>query len=307
MNNMLFTNPIAAYCPIHFHALRQTADAGCPQIELQLPNDPYSATELSELLQLSKLTPVAFRAPVSLGLGTSPFPLEEWKHWLALIAQLNLERPRLVCHAAPVPLGAIFEYMDDHPTDFNSLQEMKSELVKRIAAQLNQLHELGKAANIELFIENAPMGGDTYFEPGHSMLYPVLRTPRHLLQLTGQAPVQICFDTSHARITSNALTYMHRSRSLFAGATEQEILHAPNHWLRFHELCKERIGLVRLGYALSWGDTPSTRHIPFPESAYDELIDFAEQVDPSLPIVLAVGGKEALQQSLATLHELKRT
>ncbi|MGX9708670.1 hypothetical protein [Laceyella tengchongensis] len=304
---MLFTNPIAAYCPIHFHALRQTSDAGCPQIELQLPNDPYSATELSELLQLSKLTPVAFRAPVSLGLGTSPFPLEEWKHWLALIAQLNLERPRLVCHAAPVPLGAIFEYMDDHPTVFHSLQEMKSELVKRIAAQLNLLHELGKAANIELFIENAPMGGDAYFEPGHSMLYPVLRTPRHLLQLTEQAPVQICFDTAHARITSNALTYMHRSRSLFAGATEQEILHAPNHWLRFHELCKERIGLVRLGYALSWGDTPSTRHIPFPESAYDELIDFAEQVDPSLPIVLAVGGKEALQQSLATLHELKRT
>ncbi|MFC7440607.1 hypothetical protein [Laceyella putida] len=304
---MLFTNPIAIHCPVHFHDLHHVASIGCSQIELQLPGEAYSAAELMEMLQSTGLTPIAFRAPASLGLGSSHFPLEQWKHWLRLIGQLNLEAPRLVCHAAPVPLGMIFEYMDERPMDFNSMQDMKSELVSRIVTQLHQLHELGKSANIQLLIENAPMGGEAYFEPGHSMLYPVLRTPRHLVHLAEQAPVRICFDTAYARIASNVLTYMHRSRSLFAGATEQEILNAPNDWLRFHEECRAEIGMVRLGYAISWGDTSTTCHIPFPESAYGELIHFAELVDPEVPIVLAVGGKEKLQQTLNTLHHLKRS
>jgi hypothetical protein len=152
------------------------------------------------------------------------------------------------------------------------------------------------------------MGEEAYFEPGRSLLYPALRTPRHLLSIAETTGAKICFDTANARITSNALTYMHRSRSLFAGATEQEILGATSTWINFYQQVKAQTGLICLSYAISWGDTSDANHIPFPDSAYSELIHFAEQVDEQIPIVLAAkNDKNGFKAMLDSLHQLKKS
>ncbi|MBA4493167.1 TIM barrel protein [Paenactinomyces guangxiensis] len=306
---MLFSNPVSITSPLDLHRLHQIADEGINRVELQLPEDRYTATELSEMLKLGKVTPIAFRMPNYLGLGTSSFSVDEWKYWFETIDPvLDTEHRHIICHGAAVPLGAIFEYLDARPADFNALHDFKTQYVERMISQIQQLGKLAKDRGIQLLIENTPVGGHAYFEPGQSTIYPALRTPRHLLQIVEATEAKICFDTAHARITSNVLTYMHRSRSMFAAATEKEILSSTKTWIDFYKEIKPHVALIRLSYAISWGDTPQTCHIPFPSSAYEELISFAEQADDQVPISIAAGRtKDELKQMLQTLHDLKRS
>jgi sugar phosphate isomerase/epimerase len=305
---MLFANPIAATLPLDYHRLKQAADNGVSLIEIQLPAEPYSAAELKEIIQMARVTPIAFRVPEKMVLGTSSFQLDEWSRLQESLADVFTTDTRFVIlHGATVPLGVIFEYLDARPTDFNALKDFKTEYVERIIDQLNQLAPLAQKWGIQLLIENAPMGSESYFEPGRAMIYPALRTPRHLLQIAEATDAKLLFDTAHARITSNVLTYMHRSRSMFAGATETEIRSAASSWVDFYQQVKESVGLVRLSYAISWGDTPETSHIPFPETAFTELISFAETVDENVPVTLGtLHRREHLSNMLETLHGLKK-
>lgn len=305
---MLFSNPISATLSLDLHRLHQARDAGLKLVELQLPEDHYTAEELKEIIQLSRITPIAFRMPKRLGLGTPSFSLDEWKYWLETLDSVLLsDKRQVVCHGATIPLGAIFEYLDQRPTDFNALHDFKTQYVERTISQIQQLEGTLKELGIQLLIENSPMGGDYYFEPGQSAIYPALRTPRHLLQIIEATEAKLCFDTAHARITSNVLTYMHRSRSIFAGATEKEILSSTKSWIDFYTQVKPHVSLVRLSYAASWGDTPETAHIPFPSTAYAELLTFAEQVEDEVFISLAGQTHEQLRQMLDTLRDLKRS
>lgn len=306
---MLFVNPISATTSLDLHQWHQVTGVGLTSLEIQLPDERYPAEEIRELTQIAGVTPIGFRAPKKMGLGTPSFSIDQWKYWLKTIHQvMGAKQTYLICHGATVPLGAFFEYLDARPTDFNALHDFKTQYVERMILQIQQLEKESFDMGIQLLVENLPMGGEIYFEPGQSTIYPALRTPRHLLQITDATTAKLCFDTANARITSNVLTYMHRSRSIFAGATEKEILSATKNWVDFYKQVKDHVALIRLSYAISWGDTPQTTHLPFPASAYGELLSFAEQVEEGLPITLATGTQpEGLKQMLQTLHELKRS
>jgi len=306
---MLFTNLIAAQCPLNYHLLHQLSLDGLKQVEVMLMEDEYTTDELKEMFGLAKVTPIAFRMPPSLGLGTSSFSMQKCEAWLNTLAPVfQTDERHVIFHGSGIPLGMIFSYLDERPTDFNALTDFKADYVKTIIEQLEKIKEIAEPLGITLHLENAPMGSEAYFEPGQSKLYPALRTPRHLLNIAEETGIKLLFDTAHARITSNVLTYMHRSRSLFAGATEQEILSTPSSWIDYYKQVKPHVSIIRLSYAISWGDTPVTNHIPFPESAYAELIAFAETVDPNTPIILPMGeGKGNIDQMMQTLKNLKRT
>ncbi|MDR6225032.1 hypothetical protein [Desmospora profundinema] len=304
---MLFSNPITAQADAELHQMRQVRDQGIHDIELQLPSTRYSREELSDLFQITQTRPVAFRAPENMPLGKGPINLEDWEYWLETAALLFEESPHryFICHGAAVTLGEVFDYLDARPRDFNALHDYKTRYVETIIDQLKQLEEKARSLDIRLLIENAPMGGTEYFEPGRDRIHPALRTPRHLLRIAEATGTGICLDTAHARITSHVLSYMHRSRSLFAAATEKEILNATRTWIQFYEQVSNRTSLVRLSFAISWGDTDTTHHVPFPEGAYPELLDFADQVDPNLPIILPVN-KNQLKEMAEPLLRLKK-
>ncbi|MFC4076722.1 TIM barrel protein [Salinithrix halophila] len=306
---MLFSNPLAAQSEAAIPPLHQLADQGFTQAEVVLPSSRRDRENLKDLLQVTGIRPIAFRAPAHLGLGTAaPLNKEEWTGWMEAIAPLFRGKHRyLICHGATVTLGEVFEYLDARPRDFNALHDYKTQYVEQMIEQLGQLEEAAQPFGIHLLVENAPMGGPEYFEPGKNWIHPALRTPRHLLRITEATGVKLCFDTAHARITSNVFTYMHRSRSLFAASTEKEILNATRSWIQFYEQVKERTAIVRLSYSVSWGDTPDTCHIPFPEAAYAELLDFAEQIPSKTPIVLPSGAREETLPALkSALHRLKK-
>ncbi|OYD07681.1 hypothetical protein [Paludifilum halophilum] len=305
---MLFSNPLVAASTAELHELHQISNQDIKRTELQLPSTRYTREDLKDLFRTTDTAPVAFRAPEHLGLGKSRFSPEEWESWFHTVAPLFSGEPGyFVCHGATVALGEVFEFLDERPRDFNALHDYKTQYVENMIDQLRRLEEIAEPLGIQLLLENTPIGGDEYFEPGKERIHPALRTPRHLLRVAEATGTRVCFDTAHARITSNVFTYMHRSRSLFAAATEKEILNATRSWIQFYESIKDITGLVRLSYAVSWGDTPQTAHIPFPEAAYAELLDFAEQIDPETPVILAGGNSEhRLKQMLETLRELKK-
>ena len=302
---MLFNHPIAVKCSCDYSCFHQTKAHDIRLVEIQLPEKPFNSEEFRDMTKTSRIQPIAFRMPLSMGLGTDEFNLTDWEKWLQLLDQCaGEEHRRLICFGAMIPLGIIFEYLDRHPTDFSALQDFKNQYVKKIVFQLEEIQNLCQPLGFELYLENAPMGGEHYFEPGRADLYPALRTPRHLTEIAEKTGIHLCFDTANACITSNVLTYMHRSRSLFAGATEQEITHATNNWVDFYKQIKNHVGLVRLSYAFSWGDTKTTHHIPFPPNAYKELIQFAELIHEQTPIILPY---EHLEEMVQTLHQLKKS
>ncbi|QCV55073.1 hypothetical protein [Thermoactinomyces vulgaris] len=302
---MLFNHPIAVSCSCDYSCFHHAKAHDVQYIEVQLPEKPFDPGQFRDMINTGRLRPVAFRMPPSAGLGTGAFNPEDWEKWLHLLHQSTDEKGRrLICSGRKVPLGIIFEYLDRHPTDFSALQDFKDQYVKTIASQLEEIQKLCRPLGFELYLENAPMGGEHYFEPGRADLYPALRTPRHLLEIAENTGVRLCFDTANACITSNVLTYMHRSRSLFAGATEQEITHRTNNWVDFYQQIQKHVGLVRLSYAHSWGDTKTTHHIPFPPSAYGELIQFAELIREQTPVILP---GEHLEEMIQTLHQLKKS
>jgi hypothetical protein len=305
--HMLFQNPIASASRFDLHQLHEIGQTEIKNVEITFPEDETRLDESEEMLKGTQVTPIAFRMPETMGLGTNHFSLEKWKPYLETAGKLLGSTNRfLIVHGACVPLGQIFEYLDAHPREFHALQDYKTEYVKTATEQIHQLLPLAKELNLQLLLENAPMGNEAYFEPGRSMLYPALRTPHHLLQIAEKTGIKLCFNTANARIATNVLTYMHRSRSMFAGATEKEILSSPSNWIFFYDQIKHYVGFIRLSYAVSWGDLPETTHIPFPESAYDELLFFAETVNENLPVSLAVQNEHALRQMLHTLHALKK-
>lgn len=304
---MLFQNPIAASCRFDLHQLHEIGQTEINYVEITLPEEKNRLDELKEMVKRSQVTPIAFRMPAPMGLGTNQFSLEKWKPYLENAAKFLGNANRfLIVHGACVPLGQIFEYLDAHPREFHALQDYKTDYVKTVTEQIQQLSPLAKELNLQFLLENAPIGSEAYFEPGRSMIYPALRTPHHLLQIAEKTGIKICFNSANARIATNVLTYMHRSRSMFGGATEKEILSSPSNWVLFYEQIKDNVGFIRLSYAVSWGDLPETTHIPFPESAYDELLFFAEIVNETLPISLAVRNIHALMKMLETLHSLKK-
>lgn len=304
---MLLSNSLAISTDLDLYRLRRGLQFGINQMVLQLPNELCTPQEFQDLLQIAQAKPIAYRAPQKLTLGSNEFSLSAWLEWFQIIGATTSSPIPLIVHGAKVALGTIFEYLDARPTDFYALQDFKTEYVQRITSQLLQLKEHADQHHIELLLENAPMGSEAYFEPGHSELYPALRTPNHLLQIVETTGIKLCFDTAHARITSHLFTYMHRSRSMFAGATEKEILHAPHNWIDFYEKIKNNVSLIRLSYAVSWGDTKETTHISFPTSAYGELLTFAEKVNPETPISIAVTQPEPhLRNMMDALHALKR-
>lgn len=303
---MLFSNPVAATSAPDLHHLHTIGKLGIHRVELNLTSDRFTTEELADLFQTSNTEPIAFRVPPYMGLGTRSFDLEDWRYWLETVAPLFPDGPKWVIgFGATVALGEIFEFLDERPYDFNALHDYKTQYVETMIHQLRRIEEVAKPLEIQLLIENAPMGGPLYFEPGRARIHPSLRTPHHLLQITQATDVKLCLDTAYARIASNVLTYMHRSRSLFAGATEKEILNAPRTWREFHSQIRDVVALVRLSYAVSWGDTPQTAHIPFPEDAHSELLDFAEEVDAATPITLA-GKTSQLSTFLGELRQLKK-
>jgi hypothetical protein len=290
------------------HQLHTIGKWGIRRVELQLPSARYTTEELADLFRTSGTKPIAFRVPPHMGLGTHSFDLQDWRYWLETVAPLFSEQPRWVIgFGATVSLGQIFEFLDERPRDFNALHDFKTQYTETVIHQLRQIEEIAKPLHIQLLIENAPMGGALYFEPGQARIHPALRTPRHLKQITQATDAKLCLDTAHARVVSNVLSYMHRSRSLFAGATEKEILNAPRSWQEFYKQTRDHVALIRLSYAVSWGDTPQTAHISFPEEAHPELLDFAEEVDVATPIALVAGEtSEQLPSFLDALRHLKK-
>lgn len=305
---MLFSNPMAGQVEADSQQISLVGKQGFRYIELQLPSIRHSIspTELSNLFTLNQVQPVAFRAPENMALGKAPINLDDWEFWLKTAAELYGESPYryFICHGAAVTLREVFDYLDARPRDFNGLHDYKTQYVETAIEQLNKLEKIAQPLNIRLLIENAPMSGAEYFEPGQDWIHPALRTPRHLLQIAEATATGICLDTANARITSHVLSYMHRSRSLFAAATEKEVLNATRTWIDFYRELKEHTALTRLSFAISWGDTPVTRHIPFPEGAYPELLAFAKELDPHLPIILPAGNNQ-LPDMMEPLTRLK--
>lgn len=302
---MLLSNPLAISTDLDLYCLRQASQYGIRRIELQLSEETCTVREFKDLIHLAQATPIAYHAPLKLSLGTNEFSLDKWTPWFEVIGQE--ETQYLITQGAKVALGTIFEYLDAHPKDFHALQDFKTEYVERVTEQLIRLQEHASKYNIQLLLENAPMVGENYFEPGRSELYPALRTPNHLVQIANATGVKLCFNTANARSTSHVLSYMHRSRSIFAGATETEIQYAPRTWIEFYEKIKTHVGYIRLSYATSWGDTKETSYISFPPTAYNELLSFAEKVHPGTPITLQIRHVDShLPTMLDTLHALKR-
>ncbi|PTM59468.1 hypothetical protein [Desmospora activa] len=305
---MLFSNPLAARVEADPHQVSLVGKQGLQYVELQLPSTRHSfAThELFNLLSFSQIEPIALRAPENMALGKVPLNLEDWEFWLETAAELYGDSPYryFICHGAAVTLNEVFDYLDARPRDFNGLHDYKTQYVETVIQQLNTLENVAQALNIKLLIENAPMSGQEYFEPGQDWIHPALRTPRHLLQIAEATGTGICFDSANARITSHVLSYMHRSRSLFAAATEKEVLNATRTWIDFYRELKEHTALTRLSFAISWGDTPATHHIPFPEGAYPELLAFAQLLHPELPVILPTGNNK-LKEMMEPLMRLK--
>ncbi|SDW13900.1 hypothetical protein SAMN05444487_101371 [Marininema mesophilum] len=286
---MLFTNQMA----IRYEPSSQSlsSDPDFQWAEIPLPNTTSVWSTLHDHVQKTEIQPIAFRAPDRFGLGANFPKKEEWIHLFETIAPLFGGRYRfLICHGTTVTLDEVFAYLDARPRDFNALHDYKTNYVEQVIEQLQYLTILAKPYGIHMTIENAPMGGTTYFEPDKGYIHPALRTPRHLLRIVEATEVKLCFDTSYARITSNALSYMRRSRSLFAAATEKEILNAASDWNQFYSQVKSATSLIRLSSSLSWGDTPDTCHIPFTSSTEPELLKFSELVSPKTPIILPFSG-----------------
>ncbi|PTX64877.1 hypothetical protein C8P63_10196 [Melghirimyces profundicolus] len=299
---MLFSNPTAAQTEAELHQLHQVADQGFKRTVIQLPSSRYNREELLNLFRITDTKPIAFRAPRELTLGKAKnFNEEAWSYWFHTVASLYPDDAgHFICHGSAVTLGELFEFLDQRPRNFNALHDYKTQYVETVIDQLKRLEAIARPLGIRLLLENAPMGAPAYFEPGKGRICPALRTPRHLLRVTEATETRICFDAAHARITSNVFTYMHRSRSLFAAATEKEILNATRDWPQFYQQIKEQTAMVRLSYAVSWGDTPQSLHIPFPETAYPELLEFAETLNPRIPVVLPSTTEKNLREMMKT-------
>ncbi|MCF6092794.1 sugar phosphate isomerase/epimerase [Microaerobacter geothermalis] len=307
---MLFNKPIATLVLPDIHEMKLAKESGLSSIVFQLDHGDYMADELKELIQFVHMNVDALRIPQDLALGLDDLNLKGLVQIIQLAGEICTSKPGMVIlHSHTVTLGEIFEYLEKHARDFQALQDFKDHWVNKIISQIRSLIPIAQKNQVILALENAPMGGMEYFESGHGYIHPALRTPRHLKSIVKETGIKLCFDTANARITTNALTYMKRSRSLFAGATENEILSSPSNWLDFYKEIKEDVAMILLSDSISWGDTATTSHIPFREDHFPELLSFAEMLEGNIPIALSLNetGKpgEQLQKMMQILHQLK--
>ncbi|GGK18668.1 hypothetical protein GCM10010965_09600 [Caldalkalibacillus thermarum] len=311
---MLFKEQLGALSPFDYHALRKIREKGIHWVTLELKHMDYTTDELQDMLKITQVTPVAVRLPQMFHLGLQAVDLENLFRLLDTLAQAFQDpRPFIVLETKAVALGEIFEYFETKPGDFKALYDFKEVWVENIIQTCALIKPVADKHNLQLLIENVPMGGPCYFEPGQAKIYPALRTPRHLKQIAEKTGIGLCFHTGHARISTNVLQYMKRSRSVFAAATEEEILTAPADWLEFYEEIRDHVQLIHLCDSLSWGDTPGSNNIPFRSDHIQELLKFAERLGDDLPpIVLHLRENEDdplqgtyLEQMLQILKELK--
>jgi hypothetical protein len=306
---MLFKNLVGAIVTPDLLKFRTVRNEGLRHVVIQMDNNQYSTEELNELLDFGNCSAIAVRIHKSMSLGKKK-DLTPLHNLITLTAKLIPQNPKVILTSDTLALGEIFEYLDQHPSEFRALQTLKSEWVYQIIEQIKEIQKTSDPLGVEILIENAPIGGKEYFEPGHSLIHPALRTHRNLLSIVQATGIKIAFNTAHARTTTNILSYFHRSRSLFAAATEDEILSAPSDWVEFYQEIREHVELVLLSDCISWADTDETNYLPFREETFPELLSFADEVDEKVPIILFTGHKNGNNQELTRmkeiLHQLKR-
>lgn len=311
---MLFKGRLGVLSSFDYHALRKIYDKGIKQVTLELVHVDYTADELRDMMKMTQVRPIAVRLPQVFHLGHRAVDMDSLTQLLdTLGSAFEDSRPFIILETKAVALGEIFEYFETKPGDFKALYDFKEVWVENIIHTCTQIKAVADQHHLPLLIENVPMGGPHYFEPGQAKIYPALRTPRHLLKIAEQTGIGLCFHTGNARISTNVLHYMKRSRSVFAAATEEEILTAPVDWLEFYEQIRDHVQLIHLCDSLSWGDTAGSNNIPFRSDHIPELLKFAEQLEePIPPIVLHLRESDEdqqpslyLEQMLQTLTELK--
>jgi hypothetical protein len=310
---MLFKNRVGALTPLDFHQLRKMSEADIKKVTLELSRFDYSAKELEEMLSINPLQPIAVRLPSIFHLGYQAIDFTSLEKLMdCLSTAFSGQKIAVILETTTVALGEIFDYFETKPGDFKALYDFKEVWVSHIIEACRKIKEMAEPKGLDLLIENAPMGGVHFFEPGHERIYPALRTPRHLLKICELTGVNLCFHTGNARISTNALQYMKRSRSVFAAATEEEILNSPSDWLDYYEQIAPHVKLIHLSDSLSWGDTLHSNHIPFRQEHIHELLKFANLISESdTPIILHLRQHESnknedyLTQMLTTLKQLR--
>lgn len=285
---MLFKNKLGALALLDFHALHHIHETGIQNVTLELTRQDDSAKEIKDMLGMNQLIPVAIRLPEAFKLGHEKIDLLVLGQLFdRLTAAFPNQKLSIILETPTVALGDIFDYFETKPGDFKALHDFKEVSVKHIIELCHDIKKLADPRGLNLLIENAPMGGQQFFEPGQERIYPVLRTPRHLIRIVEETGIHLCFHTGNARISSNALQYMKRSRSLFAAATEEEILSSPSDWIEFFKEIFPYVKLIHLSDSLSWGDTAHSNNIPFRQEHTHELLKFADILTDSLvPVIL---------------------
>jgi hypothetical protein len=312
---MLFRNKLGALAPLDFHHLRKVKQEGLEFVTLELTHTDYTPQEISELLQLQQLEVIAVRLPETFQLGYQEVDTTAFSQLLDLVSSAFPQQEiNLILVGKAVALGEIFDYFETKPGDFKALQDFKELWKQSMIDSIRKIKDLAEAKGISLLLENAPIGGLHYFEPGHERIYPILRTPHFLLEVVKEAGIGICFHTGNARVVCNVLQYMKRSRSIFAAATEDEILRSPVDWLDFYTQISPYTKLIHLTDSLSWGDTQATNNIPFRSEHIHELLKFSDMMqEEQTPIVLHVKHEQwgkpednYINQMLKVLRELKK-
>lgn len=286
--SMLFNNRVGALSPLDFHVLRQIHETGIQHVTLELARTDDSAKEIEDMLNMNKLIPIAVRLPAVFKLGYQKIDLVALGNLFDRLAiACRDQRLSIILETTTVALGDIFDYFETKPGDFKALHDFKEVSVKHIIELCHEIKKLAEIRGLNVLIENAPMGGKHYFELGQERIYPVLRTPRHLIKIATETGINLCFHTGNARISSNVLQYMKRSRSLFAAATEEEVLSSPSDWLEFFKEISPYVKQIHLSDSLSWGDTAHSNNIPFRQDHVHELLRFADLLkDPMIPVIL---------------------
>lgn len=311
---MLFKDQIGAFSPFDYHQLRKIHQKGIERVTLQLNHLDYTADEIKEMLNITHVKPIAIQLPSVFKLGHHDIDLGALKKLMQQIAAaFDDNQPFIILETKSVALGEIFEYFETKPGDFKALYDFKEVWIEQLIDNCHKIKEIADSLQLPLLIQNVPMGSPHYFEPGNAKIYPALRTPRHLVKIAESTGVNVCFHTGNARIATNVLHYMKRSRSVFAAATEEEILSSPADWLEFYEEVAPYVKLIHLCDSLSWGDTESSNHIPFLKDHIPELLRFAELLGTNAPpVVLHLNEmpkphdqSSYLQQMIQLLKELK--
>lgn len=295
---MLFKHKLGAYAPAEYQPLQQLEKLEIRKTTLSLLHTQYSAEELSELCHIHQVQPVAIELPESLFLSLDHFHLEAHKE---ILEQLSLAfpefKPFIILKIKPVSVAEIFDYLEANPGDFKALLDYKELWMEKLVDQIVQLKEIAAVHKLQLLLENTPMGADFYFEPGQERIYPLLRTPQQLKEICAKTGIGVCFHTGNARVTTNVFRYMRRSRSIFAAATEEEIIQSPQDWLEYYDQLEQHVQLIHLCDSISWGDTPHSNNIAFRAERVHELLDLAERLEnKSSPVILHVPAIEQDQQ-----------